>query len=247
MRLRQIALVAQRLEPVVGDLCEVLGIEVGFRDPGVKIFGLENAVMPIGDTFLEVVSPVEDKTTAGRYLDRRGGDGGYMVMVQTDDFQADCARLGALGARIVWSAELEDICGMHLHPRDVGGTLLSLDQPVPPESWRWAGPEWTKRIRRDVVREIAAAEIQTADPARLAKRWSEVLAREVSTTERGAEIRLERGAIRFVQAADGRGEGLAAMDVAAADPARVLASARSRGLPIRDDVVDLGGIRIRLV
>ena len=53
MRLRQIALVGENLTAVTDDLCAVLGIEIGFRDPGVKIFGLENAVMPIGDGFLE--------------------------------------------------------------------------------------------------------------------------------------------------------------------------------------------------
>ena len=34
--------------------------------------------MPVGDTFLEVVSPIDPKATAERYLARRGGDGGYM-------------------------------------------------------------------------------------------------------------------------------------------------------------------------
>ena len=41
-------------------------VEVAFRDPGVAAFGLQNAVMPIGRTFLEVVSPVQEGTTAGR-------------------------------------------------------------------------------------------------------------------------------------------------------------------------------------
>ena len=57
MRLRQIALVARELEPVVDDLCAVLGLEVCYRDPGVAEFGLHNALMPIGTSFLEVVSP----------------------------------------------------------------------------------------------------------------------------------------------------------------------------------------------
>ncbi|MCP5069350.1 MAG: hypothetical protein GY946_22525, partial [bacterium] len=47
MRLRQIALVAKELDPVVERLCSVLGIEVGFNDPGVAAFGLVNAVMPV--------------------------------------------------------------------------------------------------------------------------------------------------------------------------------------------------------
>ena len=58
MRLRQVVIVAHDLETTVGHLTAVLGIAVSFRDPGVAEFGLVNAVMPVGDTFLEVVSPV---------------------------------------------------------------------------------------------------------------------------------------------------------------------------------------------
>ncbi len=46
LRLRQIALVAEKLEPVVDDLRSVLGLEVCYRDPGVERFGLENALVP---------------------------------------------------------------------------------------------------------------------------------------------------------------------------------------------------------
>jgi glyoxalase-like protein len=247
MRLRQIALVAGKLTPAVDDLCAVLGIEVGFNDPGVRMFGLENAVMPVGDTFLEVVSPVEEGATAGRYLERRGGDGGYMVMIQTDDFRADRARLDGLGVRIVWSAELDDIAGMHLHPRDVGGAILSLDQPVPPESWRWGGPEWKQHVSRESVREIAAAEIQSDDPERLARRWAEVLAREARANGGGWEIRLDRGALRFVGATDGRGEGLGGFDVVVADRERVVSAARARGVGSRGDALELAGVRVKLV
>ena len=78
LRLRQIALVARELAPIEKDLIDVLGIEVCFRDPGVAHFGLENALFPIGNQLLEVVAPVQENTAGGRYLERRGGDGGYM-------------------------------------------------------------------------------------------------------------------------------------------------------------------------
>jgi catechol 2,3-dioxygenase-like lactoylglutathione lyase family enzyme len=251
MRLRQIALVAPDLEPAVADLCAVLGVEVGFRDPGVGIFGLENAVMPIGDTFLEVVAPVRDDTTAGRFLARRGA-GGYMVMVQCDDLDADRRRLDSLGVRVVWSIELDDIRGMHLHPRDVGAAILSLDQPVPPESWRWAGPEWREHVRADACRRIVAAELQGVNPEAMARRWAEVLGKVAtagarSDTGRPAwRIPLGDGEIRFVDADDGRGEGLGAFDVEVADGERVRASARTRGAEAGHDSLQVGGIRIRL-
>jgi len=46
LRVRQIALVANKLAPIVDDMKNVLGLEVCYRDPGVKVFGLENALFP---------------------------------------------------------------------------------------------------------------------------------------------------------------------------------------------------------
>jgi len=230
MRLRQVALIARDLDPVVSDLCEALGVEVCFRDPGVGEFGLHNALMAIGDTFLEVVSPLRADTAGGRFLERHGGDWGYMVILQCDDLDADRARLQRLGVRVVWQADLADIRGTHLHPRDVGGAILSLDAAMPPESWRWGGPDWSRHVRRDVVREIVGVDIQAADPRAVAARWAEVLdqpLREVAAER--FEVPLERGTIGFVPAADGRGEGVCALVVDAADPARLAAAARARG------------------
>jgi hypothetical protein len=245
VRLRQIALVARELEPVVQDLCAVLGVEVSFRDPGVAQFGLHNAVMPVGDTFLEVVSPIREDTAAGRWLARRGGDGGYMVIVQSDDLEADRARLGPLGVRVVWEIALPDIASLHLHPRDVGGAILSLDAARPSHSWRWAGPDWPGRVRTDVVRRIAGVELQAQEPAALAARWSEVLGRPAGVRGDAFEIALESGRIRFVPERDGRGEGLVALELEAVDRQRALAEARQRGLSEGPAGARIGGTRIR--
>jgi hypothetical protein len=248
MRLRQVALVARNLEPVVGDLCAVLAVEVAFRDPGVEVFGLHNAVMPIGDTFLEVVSPKQPDTTAERYLGRRGGDGGYMVLLQCDDLDADRRRVAELGIRVVWSADLEDIRGTHLHPRDTGGAILSLDAATPASSWRWAGPDWKSKVRTAVVAELVAVELQSADPQLLAQRWGQILDRPLRHGDNGAtSIVLDQGAIRFVPAADGRGEGVGGFDVAVNDRVAVLGAARQRGLICAGDHVVVGGTRIYLV
>jgi len=143
VRLRQVALVARRLAPVADRLREELALGPPYRDPGVGEFGLENAVFAVGDTFLEVVAPVREGTTAGRYLDRRGGDGGYMAIFQVPDVHEARRRVGALGVRVVWQADLDDIAGTHLHPKDVPGAIVSLDAADPPGTWRWAGPDWT--------------------------------------------------------------------------------------------------------
>ncbi len=106
LRLRQIALVARELEPVIKDFQQVLGIEVGYRDPGVARFGLENALLPIGNQILEIVAPIEEGTAGGRYLERRGGDGGYMVITQCDDHGPRRKRIEELGIRIAHEFEV---------------------------------------------------------------------------------------------------------------------------------------------
>ncbi len=242
MRLRQVALVAQALAPAQAALCEVLGIEVSVHDPGVAVFGLENAVMPVGDTFLEVVSPAREGTSAGRLLARRGGDSGYMVIVQSDDLAADRRRLEQHGVRVVWETALDDIATIHLHPRDLGGAIVSLDEARPPGSWRWAGPDWPAYVRTERVREIAGVELQADDPAAMAARWAAVLGRGARPLgERRFEIALDRGAIRFAPLRDSRGEGVRSVEIWATDAGAVRAAARERGALEEDGSVRLCG------
>ena len=246
MRVRQFVVVARDLDKVVDDFRAVLGIEVGFNDPQVKEFGLKNAVMPIGDTFLEVVSPVDPNATAERYLKRRSGDGGYMLIVQSDDLDRDRARFADVGVRTIWKLDLPEIRGTHLHPKDTGGTLLSVDQPKPAEAWQWAGPKWREHVRRDVVSQITSAELQSDAPQALAERWSEILGQPVREAGTNRFVMdLDGGEIRFVEDRDDRGEGLAAFDVRATDRKALLAAAQQHGCPVADDELTIAGIRIR--
>ena len=230
MRIRQVALVARDLEPTVAVIESVLGLDVSFRDPGVGQFGLHNAVMPIGSTFLEVVSPIRDGTTAGRFLERRG-DSGYMVILQTANLDRDRARLNRQGARIVWEVALEDISSIQVHPKDIGGAIVALEQPSPPESWRWGGPDWARHVRTEIVARITGAEIEALDPRAMAARWSAALDAPVThRSDANCTVPLETGELRFV-ASGPRGEGLSAITIETTDAQAVLALARNQGLP----------------
>jgi hypothetical protein len=123
LRLKQIALVARELAPVEDELCDIFGIEVCYRDRGVARFGLENALFPIGNQLLEVVAPVQENTAAGRYLDRRGGEGGYMVITQCHDPAWRNGRVEALGLRLALSFQTEEFDNAQLHPKDTGGSF----------------------------------------------------------------------------------------------------------------------------
>jgi len=245
VRLRQVALVAEQLDAACAALCDVLGIEIAYRDLGVAVFGLENAVMPLGDGFLEVVSPVRQDAPARRYRERRGGDAGYMVMLQTDRFDADRARFDAAGVRVVWEGTLPDIRGMHLHPKDTGGALLSVDEPVPAHSWRWAGPGWREHVRSERVTALRGATIGCVDPQRVAFRWSELLAQDV-TPGRCPTIALDGSFLEFVPASGLEAQGLVGFTVATADREAILDAAHQRALGRGPSHVVLCGTHVEL-
>jgi catechol 2,3-dioxygenase-like lactoylglutathione lyase family enzyme len=250
MRLRQICLVAQDLEPAADDLCAVLGLSIAYRDPGVARYGLANVVAPIGNDFLEIVAPTRAGTSAGRYLERRGGNGGYMVILQGEDAVADRDRLQAIGVRAVDVIDRPDYRATHFHPADTGGILLSIDS-VPGGDWRtpdceWApaGPDWRSHRRTDTSLSLAEAELQSDDPDAFAALWSKLLARPVGP-ERSIELANAR--LRFVEARDGRGRGLGGIAVRMADPAKACAEAARRALPVERDTLRVCGTRIRII
>ena len=247
LRLRQVALVGADLGRISRDITAVLGLGPAYADPGVAKYGLGNQVWPIGDTFLEVVSPTQAGTTAGRLIDKRGGDGGYMAIFQVDDLAAVRARIAHLGVRIADQADHKGASFTHLHPKDVPGAIVSIDAMDPPERWEWGGPDWRKNVRADTSVEIRGAEMQGEDPDAMSARWATVLDRPRTRAGEGWRIAVDGGELRFVPLQDGRGEGLRAFDVAVHDPAKVLARAAARGCIASSGEVVLCGTTVRLV
>ena len=210
-RLRQVALAAHDLQSTAKELQEAFGWPEPFHDPGVGEFGLQNAVFAAGDTFVEVVSPVRPDTTAGRYLERRGGDSGYMAIFQLDDLPAARSRVAESGMRVVWKVDLRDIAGTHLHPKDTPGAIVSLDWADPPETWRWAGPHWTGTASPNSFGSLRGLVIEVHDPPAAAERWGSALGLGVSNRSDG-EARIDLAAaeqvLRVVPAADAGAEGI---------------------------------------
>jgi Glyoxalase-like domain len=173
IRLRQVVLAARDLDSTVDQLCSEFGLRVCFNDPGVAEFGLRNALLSVGDQFIEVVSPIAQSTAAGRLLDRRAATvTAYMVMFEVDDLDARIAALDDAKVRTVWRGDFPMIRGRHLHPADIGGAIVSLDQTDPAGSWLWGGPNWTAHADNSVVSAIAGYVIATEDPAAVTTLWS---------------------------------------------------------------------------
>lgn len=250
LRLRQIALVAETLAPVEKELIDVLGIAVCFRDPGVAHFGLENALLPIGNQLLEVVAPIQENTAGGRYLQRRGGDGGYMVITQCDDHDPRRARVDELGVRLAHQFQTDDFRNMQLHPKDTGATFFEIDEQLGDNAhaedgpWEPAGPDWQRAKQTERVTGIVAAELQCDDPVAVAQKWADIA--QISL-QPNLTIELANATLRFVACTDGRPEGLGGIDVATVDAPAILAAADAIGAKRSDQQIYLCGMRINLV
>ncbi|KAJ4992389.1 hypothetical protein SVAN01_02098 [Stagonosporopsis vannaccii] len=131
-RLRQIALVAKDLDRARQLLTHVIGTEVIHEDPAVAQWGLKNFLIPLGGEFIEVVSPFKDGTTAGRLLDKRG-DGGYMIIMQTEDAKKRRQCIEAKGlSKVITSQEHGDTVFVQYHPKGIkGGMMPELDSHAP--------------------------------------------------------------------------------------------------------------------
>lgn len=248
MRLRQIALVAQDLDPVAAQLNAAFGLKVAFRDPAVSTFGLVNAVMPAGGEFLEIVQPVAPGASAGRYLERRGGDAGYMLIFEVPDALSYRTRLTDGGVRIVAQQTTGRYAFTHFHPKDFDGVLVSVDTAGDGSAWRdrfgiWppAGKFWRDHLAPDVGG-IRGATIQVRDPEAAATRWSEKL----RLGRDGASLLLDGSVLRFVEPIDSDGTGIVGIDVAVSDPAAVRMRAERSGIPLEQNRLLIGGVLFTL-
>lgn len=247
LRIRQIVLAARELRPTVAQLQGVLGVNVCYHDPEVGKFGLENALMCIGHKgfvhFLEVVVPIKDNTAAGRHLDRHG-DSGYMLILQTDDLARDRERFDKLGVRIVWQAKHDDVSAVHLHPKDIGAAIVSIDQPIPPESWRWAGPEWQRHVKATGAQRVVSTTIAARDPAAMAERWATVLGTDAPVRRADSfRIDIQDGALEFVP---GPSDVIAGFGIAMPNPRTALDEAHRLDLPTDGNAVTICGTRFEL-
>ena len=91
---------------------------------------------------------------------------------------------------------------IQLHPRDTGGSLLEIDLQVGGEDmngpWMPAGRDWQRAVHTDVVRTVAAAELQSPEPEALAARWSEIVQLPVEQDTNGLpSLRLDNATLRF--------------------------------------------------
>lgn len=244
LRLRQIAFAAHDMDRAAAQLTAAFALPPGYNDPGIIHYGLKNVVLRVGGDFLEIVEPVRPDASAARYLARRGGDSGYMVILQAEDAQAHRKRTEALGARIVDILDHKEHEATHFHPKEFDGVLVSIDAApghpewrTPTSFWHPAGPDWPRHDPGPSIG-IASVDIASDDPNATAARWARML--DAPASDREIDL-LHNATIRFVEGTP----GIAALYIAVEDPAAVLTRAASAGIGIENDALIICNVPIR--
>jgi hypothetical protein len=248
LRLRQICLVASHLEPVTSDIAAIMGLAVCYRDPNVGKYGLENALLPVGTTLLEVVAPIGNDTAAERFLTKTAGRGGYMAIFSCDDPDERRQNAERVGVRVTHLIDRPPYYGVQLHPRDCRAAFIEFNHtqasdnilgPYPP-----AGPEWQRSIRDDVTRKLVRVELRSPDPEGLAKHWGDILSVAPRTNPDGMpEINLVNGTLGF---GHGPVDALSGLAFEVADAAAITQAAKAKGYSVSSHSIFIAGVDFRL-
>jgi methylmalonyl-CoA epimerase len=108
---------------------EALGLRVTHEET-VEHEGVRTAMIPVGESRVELLEPLGPETAVGRFLSKRGA-GLHHVALHVEDIQAAWADLQSRGYSIV-SPSIQTGAGGHLyffvHPKSTGGVLLEICQ-----------------------------------------------------------------------------------------------------------------------
>src|SRR6202140_4369607 len=248
LRLRQICLVAPQLEPVISDIADIMGLRVCYRDGNVAKYGLENALLPVDTILLEVVAPFQAGTAAGRFLEKTGGRGGYMVIFCCDDPDARGRHAEEIGVRIANVIGHSPYRGVQLHPRDCRAAFIEFNHTDGSDdilgAYPPAGPDWQKSIRKDVTQALSGVEMQSPVPGELAEHWGRIIGIPLSRSASGEpELKLPNASFRFVK---GTSDLMSGLTFKVGDIARVRDAAKAKGCAVSGDGFDLCGVTFRL-
>jgi hypothetical protein len=245
LRLRQICLAAPRLQRVVEDLQSIFNVEVCYRDPNVAPYGLENALLPIGTDFIEVVSPIREDTAAGRFISRTRGHGGYMAIFQTNEPRRRQAHAESLGVRTAHEIEREAYQSAQLHPRDCRAAFIELGHSAGGEqrtgTWWPAGPHWKDFVRTSDTLKMLGISLESPKPEELAAHWSNILQSPISKDASTPALTIEDSRIQFVH---GSAEVLASIHIQVRDSSATLERALACGYRVQNSSFHIGGAHL---
>jgi methylmalonyl-CoA/ethylmalonyl-CoA epimerase len=128
-RIDHIGVAVDDLEEAVSLYSERLGMPVQHRET-VEEQGVQAVLLGVGDSHVELLSPLGPETAVGRFLERNG-PGMHHVAYGTDDIESALQDARAAGLALIDEQPRTGIRGSRVafvHPKSTGGVLTELVQ-----------------------------------------------------------------------------------------------------------------------
>ncbi len=129
MKVDHIGIATRTIEEGLELWRDTLGLKVEFTED-VTEQGVRVAMLPIGDTLIELLEPLSNDSPVGKFLEKRG-PGIHHVAVRVTDIRASLAQLKQKGSRLIDETPRRGAGGClvaFVHPSSTNGILLELVQ-----------------------------------------------------------------------------------------------------------------------
>jgi methylmalonyl-CoA/ethylmalonyl-CoA epimerase len=128
MHIHHIAVAVENLDDALVFYRDAMGIAVTERR-NVEAEGVEIAFLPMGESELELLQPLDANNSIGRFLAKRG-EGIHHICVQVEDIEAAVNRLESEGARMATEirSHPDGTRYAFVHPKSAHGVLMELYQ-----------------------------------------------------------------------------------------------------------------------
>ena len=128
-RIEHVALAVADLDAAIAHYASVWGIEVSHRER-VDDQGVDEAMLPLGDSHLQLLGSTTPDSTVAKFLERRG-EGLHHIAYEVDDLEGMLAELKYKGIELI--DEQPRLGGRghmvaFVHPRSNHGLLVELIQ-----------------------------------------------------------------------------------------------------------------------
>src|SRR4051812_46858802 len=129
-KIHHVGVVVRDLEQAYGFWRDVLGLPVQVVKTVVDQ-DVTAALLKVGESEIELLQPLSDKSGIGKFLQKRG-EGLHHLCFETDDVDAELAAAKAKGIRVIDEKPRLGLAGMicFLHPGATRGVLVEYAQPL---------------------------------------------------------------------------------------------------------------------
>ncbi len=127
LRIAHVAVVTDDLDAALAFWRDALGLPLE-AVRAVPQEGVQVAFLPVGDSEVEAVVPVDPASGVARYLQKRG-PGMHHLCLEVDDLEGMLARLQAHGVELIHATPQVAPTGRRyafVHPKSTGGVLVEL-------------------------------------------------------------------------------------------------------------------------